>query len=121
MVLATKNSGVNSWQRKEIFLHSVQRDSEAHSASCLMSISGPFPRGKLMYLELTTHLHLVPKLKCMELYLHSFTLGHGVVLNEAQESFTFHICYLHFIEILTTLVLLYECLKVKGKVVPVRN
>jgi len=37
-----------------------------------------------------THLNLVPRLECMELYLHSPTCLHGVVLNYKQGKLYFY-------------------------------
>jgi hypothetical protein len=34
--------------------------------------------------KLTTHLHLVPKIRMVELYLHSYILLRGVVLNQLR-------------------------------------
>jgi hypothetical protein len=53
-------------------LHSIQTSSMAYPASNPMGTGGT---------KLTTHLHLVPKLRNMELYLHSPIGLHGVVLN----------------------------------------
>jgi hypothetical protein len=46
-------------------LHSAQTGSRVHPASHTMD----------------THLHLVPRLRTVELYLHCFISLHGVVLN----------------------------------------
>jgi hypothetical protein len=62
-------------------LNSVQTGSGAHPASYLMCIGGPFLEGKAAGgLKLTTRLHLVPRSKMVELYLHPMRL-YGVVLN----------------------------------------
>jgi hypothetical protein len=42
---------------------------------------GCFPKGKTTGVELTTHLHLVVRLRMIELYLHSPIHLHGVMLN----------------------------------------
>jgi hypothetical protein len=43
---------------------------------------GDIPRGENGWgLKLTTHLHLVPKSRIVELYLHSSISLHGIVLN----------------------------------------
>jgi hypothetical protein len=57
-------------------LYSVQMGSGVHTASYPIGTEGTFPAVKL-----TTHLLLVPKLRIVELYLHSTTHLHSVVLN----------------------------------------
>jgi hypothetical protein len=52
-----------------------------HPASYPMGTGGSFPRNKATGVELTTHLHLVPRSRIVELYLHSPIHLHGVMLN----------------------------------------
>jgi hypothetical protein len=63
-------------------LHSVQTGSSTHPASY------PVGKGTLSLgvkwgtgVKLTTHLHLVLRVRTLELYLHSPIRLHGVVLN----------------------------------------
>jgi hypothetical protein len=63
-----------------ILLHSVQTGSGAHPASYLTDTGASVPesdRGEM----LTIHLHLVQRLRMMELYLHSPIFLPGVVIN----------------------------------------
>jgi hypothetical protein len=43
--------------------------------------------------KLTTHLHLLPRLKCVELYFHSPLRLYGVVLSEAQGQLSFFLSF----------------------------
>jgi hypothetical protein len=53
-------------------LLSVYTGSGAHSASYPMGTVGSFPGGKDAWgIKLTSHLHLVPRSRMVELYLHS--------------------------------------------------
>jgi hypothetical protein len=60
-------------------LHSVETDSGAHPASYKVGTVDFFPG--VQSVKLTTHLHLVPRLRIEELYLHSPICLHGIVLN----------------------------------------
>jgi hypothetical protein len=52
--------------------HRVQNGSGAHSASYTMGTRGLFTQGKSdRRVKLTSHHPLVPRLKCMELYIRS--------------------------------------------------
>jgi hypothetical protein len=62
-------------------LHSVQTGSGIHPASYSMGTGALSPGIKWPGMELTTHPHLVLKLRIVELYLHSLTCLHGIVLN----------------------------------------
>jgi hypothetical protein len=63
-------------------LHVVQTGSGAHPASYPVGTWGFFPGGKSgKDVKLTTHLHLLPKSRMVELYLHSPIRLHGIVLN----------------------------------------
>jgi hypothetical protein len=63
-------------------LHSVQTGSGAHPASCTMGMGSFFLRGKAAGdVKVTSHLHLVPKSRMVELYPHFPIQLHGVVLN----------------------------------------
>jgi hypothetical protein len=62
---------------REFFLHSVQTLLWDSPIFPYNGYWGLFPRG----VKLTTHLHLVLRLKMMELYLHSPVRLQGVVLN----------------------------------------
>jgi hypothetical protein len=53
------------------FLRSVQTGSGTHPASYPMDTECSFPWVKRLYMKLTTHLHLVPKSRMVELYVHS--------------------------------------------------
>jgi hypothetical protein len=55
-------------------LHSIQTGSEAHPASYPMGIGD-------WGVKLTIHLHLVLRLRMVEVYLHSPPRLHGIVLN----------------------------------------
>jgi hypothetical protein len=63
-------------------LHGVQTDSGANPiTSYPMGIGGDFPRGYSgQDPKLTTHFHLVPRSRMVELYLHSPICLHGIVL-----------------------------------------
>jgi hypothetical protein len=69
-------------------LHIVQTGTGAHPASYIMSTRGSFPGGKRPDVKLTTHLHLVPRSKTVELYLHSLIRLHGVMLNKLSTKTT---------------------------------
>jgi hypothetical protein len=63
-------------------LHSVQTGSGTHPGSYPIGIGIPSPEDKAAGgVKLTTHLHLVPRSRKMELYLHSLIELHGIVLN----------------------------------------
>jgi hypothetical protein len=52
-------------------LHGVQTGSGAHPASYIMGIEGSFPGDKSgCCVKLTTHLHLMPRSRMVEIYLH---------------------------------------------------
>jgi hypothetical protein len=64
------------------FLHKVETSSGAKISSYRMDIGGSFPRGKSDgAVKLTTHLHLSPRSRIVELYLHFHISLHGLVLN----------------------------------------
>jgi hypothetical protein len=83
---------------KYCLLHSVQTGYEAHPASYPMGTGNDFPVGKAVRgVKLTTHLHLVPRSRMVELYLYSLICLHGVVLNWLSKGTTLPFCfYLHF-------------------------
>jgi hypothetical protein len=61
-------------------LRSIQTGSRAHPASCQMGTG--VPRGEAARrVKLITHLHLMPRLRTVELYIHSPIRLHGVLLN----------------------------------------
>jgi hypothetical protein len=63
-------------------LHIVQTVSEAHPASYPMGYLGLFPWGQSgRGVKLSTHLHLVPRSRMVELNLHSPIYLHSIVLN----------------------------------------
>jgi hypothetical protein len=62
-------------------LYKIQTGSETQSVSYTVGPVGCFLGVKRQGLTLTIHLHLVPKLRMMEIYLHSTICLHGVVLN----------------------------------------
>jgi hypothetical protein len=65
-----------------LLFHSVQTGSGAHPASYSMGNRGSFLGDKAAVgMKLTTHLHLVVRLRMTEIYLHSPLRFHGVVLN----------------------------------------
>jgi hypothetical protein len=75
--------GLDSRQGKIFFSfpHSPDR-LEAHPASYPMGTGGSFSRAESGGgVKLTTHLHLVPRLRMVELYLHFLIYIHGVMLN----------------------------------------
>jgi hypothetical protein len=76
-------------------LHSVQTGSGAHPASCLMGSRG---------MKLTAHLHLVPKSRMVELYLHS-----PYVLCCYISPFDMHVCLCWWV-VFFTVVCCAECL-----------
>jgi hypothetical protein len=59
------------------FLHRVQTGFEAHPAFYPMGTWGLNGRG----VKVATRIHLVPRLRMMELYLHCAIRIYGVVLN----------------------------------------
>jgi hypothetical protein len=61
---------------------SVQTGFEAYTASNSMDLGASPPGVKKSGLKMTTHLHLVPKSRRVELYLHSPIWLHGIVLNQ---------------------------------------
>jgi hypothetical protein len=61
-------------------LHSVQIGFGAHPASRPVGNGGCFPESKAD-VKLTTHLHLVPRSRLVELYLHFLMRLYGMVLN----------------------------------------
>jgi len=65
-----------------LFLHySIQTGSGVHPPSCPTGMSGSYPGCKVARVwKLTTHLHLVLRLRFMELYLHYPTCLHGMVI-----------------------------------------
>jgi hypothetical protein len=75
-------------------LHSVLIGSGAHPASYTMRTGGFAPGDKAVRgVKLTTHLHLVPRSRLVELYLHSPTRFHVVVLIKHRNNF---MCYLEY-------------------------
>jgi hypothetical protein len=82
----------DSWQGREIFLFSLT------SRLALQPIQPPVkwvlvavsPVVKQQGCEMTTHLHLVLRLRMVELYLHSPIHLHGMVLNP-RDNFTFYL------------------------------
>jgi hypothetical protein len=69
-------------------LHSIQTKSGAHTSLYPVGTGGCFPRGKASgtwIWPLTSH--LVLKLRMTELYLHSPTCSHSMVLNKYEDSF----------------------------------
>jgi hypothetical protein len=76
--------GFDFRQRKEFFsfLYRVKTGSEAHPGDYPLGAEGSFPEGKSAKgVKLTTRHHLVPRLRVVELYIHSPILLHGLVLN----------------------------------------
>jgi hypothetical protein len=73
---------LDSLAMQDFFLfHSVQTDSGADPASYPMD-TGVSPLGQSgRGVKLTTHLHLVPRSRKVELYLHSPICHHGIVFN----------------------------------------
>jgi hypothetical protein len=69
-----------SWRKQNKF-HSVQASSEAHSVSHPITTGGFFQGVKRPGCEVGSHLHLMPRSRMMELYLHSVTYLHGMVFN----------------------------------------
>jgi hypothetical protein len=62
-------------------LHSLQTGSGARPSSYPMDTGGSFPGGWYgRFVTQTAHLHLVPRSRMVELYLHSPRRLHGVVL-----------------------------------------
>jgi hypothetical protein len=62
----------DSRQGGKIVLHNVQIGSGVHSASYTRATRGSIPRRKAAGdVKLTTHLHLVPRSRMMDLYLYS--------------------------------------------------
>jgi hypothetical protein len=57
--------------RDYFLLHSVQFGPGTCPDTYPLSTGGSFPNGKAMVVKLTPNLHLVPWLRCVELYLHS--------------------------------------------------
>jgi hypothetical protein len=74
--------GFDSQQGQEIFPFSTvsKISSWAHPASYTM--------GSSQGVKVTTHFHLVPRSKMVELYLHSPIHLHGVVLNQLSTGTT---------------------------------
>jgi hypothetical protein len=63
-------------------LHSVQTSSRAYPTSNPMWVSGALLlEVNSQGMKLITHLHLVPRLRMVELYFHSPICLHGIVLN----------------------------------------
>jgi hypothetical protein len=67
--------------RDSSLLHSFQTRSGAHSDSNPMGSWVSFPGYSCRNVKLTTHLHLMPRSRMMELYLHYRICFHGLVLN----------------------------------------
>jgi hypothetical protein len=67
---------IDSWQRQDFsLLHSVQTSYLAHPTY-------PMGMGTIsLEVKQTIHLHLVPRSRMAELYLHSLVCLHGIVLN----------------------------------------
>jgi hypothetical protein len=72
-----------SSQKKKNFslLHNFQNGTATLSASYPIGTRGFFLSVKATDVKLVNHLHLVPRLGMMELYLHFPIHLHGVVLN----------------------------------------
>jgi hypothetical protein len=63
-------------------MYGVQPGSGAHSASYPMNTGGSFLWGQSgRGVKLTTHLHLMPSSRKVELYLHFPICLYGIVLN----------------------------------------
>jgi hypothetical protein len=62
-------------------LHSVQTVSDTHSASYPVGAGAHSPGVSGRGMKLTIHLHLEPRTRMVELYLHSLIRLHGVVVN----------------------------------------
>jgi hypothetical protein len=87
-VSTVRGYGLDRWDsipgRGKIFslLHSIQTDSRTHLASYLMGTEGSFSKGKVARaMKLTVSLHIVPRSKIVELYLHSFICLNSMLLN----------------------------------------
>jgi hypothetical protein len=63
-------------ERGVSLLHDVYTGSRAHPAYCIIGTEGD---GRTV--KLTTHPHLMPRSKAVELYLHSPMLLHGAMIN----------------------------------------
>jgi hypothetical protein len=75
--LHARRQGFDSLQGQETFLHSVHTGSGAHPTSSIQRV----PRKNGQGMNLTTHLHLLPRSKILGIYLHSLIHLHGVVFN----------------------------------------
>jgi hypothetical protein len=76
-------------KRSLSLFHSVQTGSGAHPTSYTVRTRGSVPRGIVAGgAKLTIHLHLVPRSRIVELYLHYPTCLHGVVLNQLSAGTT---------------------------------
>jgi hypothetical protein len=85
-----EKSGFNSRQRQGI-LSSTERPDRLWGPSSLLynGYRGQFPRGvKRQGVNLTTHLHLVLRLRVVEPYLHSPICLHDVMLNSLSTEAT---------------------------------
>jgi hypothetical protein len=86
---AEQSSQYNNWtvgvrfltKPRDFFLfHSVQIGSGAHPVSNPIEIGVSFSRGQRSRgVNLTTHLHIVPRIKMVELYFHSFIHLHDML------------------------------------------
>jgi hypothetical protein len=73
--------GFASWLRQEIFLYfTVSRLVEVNLAY-LMGTRGSFPVVSGWGMKLTTHPHLAPRSRMVELYVHSLKRPYGMGLN----------------------------------------
>jgi hypothetical protein len=63
------------------FLHIIKTASGAHAAFCQWVLGALSPRVMCPGCELTTDFYLVPRFKCVELYLHFHIYLCGEVLN----------------------------------------
>jgi hypothetical protein len=79
--------------REFSLLNNVQTGSGAHPDSYQADTGDCYSGGKEAGdVKLTTHLHLVPKSKMMELCVHSPIRLHGLVLNQSQRELWY--CYI---------------------------
>jgi hypothetical protein len=73
----------NLWDKIHLFYTASRLTLEAESASYVMGTEGSFPGVNWQGLKVTTHLHLEPRSRKVELYLrvYSSIRLHGIELN----------------------------------------